>query len=143
MPFPVIDVLVMVVLFGIAAIAHISARRAAARETERVITHLTALTERIETIDERLSFIDGRLIELSRRVETPARAPAVTAPPPAPVPTPAAAGPSYPIAIRLARNGATCEQIMESCGIGRQEAELVKRLHGPSKRSSRNQHAAA
>jgi hypothetical protein len=43
------------------------------------------------------------------------------------------AAPSYQIAIRLARSGAPREEIMASCGLSRQEAELVQRLHAPAR----------
>lgn len=39
---------------------------------------------------------------------------------------------SYDLAQRLARQGASAEQITEACGIGLQEAELLLRLHAPS-----------
>jgi len=49
--------------------------------------------------------------------------------------TPAAAtAPSYQIAIRLAKSGAPREELMASCGLSRQEAELVQRLHGPPRK---------
>lgn len=38
---------------------------------------------------------------------------------------------SYQLAQRLARQGASAEQITEACGIGLQEAELLLRLHAP------------
>ncbi|MDE2450302.1 MAG: DUF2802 domain-containing protein [Gammaproteobacteria bacterium] len=50
---------------------------------------------------------------------------------------PAAAAPSqslspgYQIAIRLARGGASREELMSGCGLTLAEAELVRRLHGP------------
>ena len=47
---------------------------------------------------------------------------------PAPRPRAACLRPSYQIAIRLARSGATREEMMASCGVTRQEAELMQRL---------------
>lgn len=38
---------------------------------------------------------------------------------------------SYQLAQRLARQGASAEQITEACGISLQEAELLLRLHAP------------
>jgi len=38
---------------------------------------------------------------------------------------------SYEIALRLARNGASREDLMSTCGMSRHEAELAVRLHGP------------
>ena len=123
----------LVFSFVLAAFAFTRWRRAAARDTERVSTEITALNDRLAGVEERLASIDLRFAELARLLDEPAR----TAQPSS------GASPSYPIAIRLARNGATCEELMESCGLGRQEAELVGRLHGPSKRTTRTQSAAA
>jgi len=36
----------------------------------------------------------------------------------------------YPIAIRLARSGASAQELVATCGISANEAELVCRLHG-------------
>jgi hypothetical protein len=124
----------LVFSFVIAAIAFTRWRRAAARDAERVTTQLSALGERLGEIEAGLALLDSRIAEIARQIDEPVSA--------APAPT-TGASPSYPIAIRLARNGATVEQLMESCGLGRQEAELVKRLHAPSKRGVRMQNAAA
>ena len=45
-----------------------------------------------------------------------------------------ATAPSYQIAIRLARSGAPREELMTSCGLTHQEAELVQRLHAPRRK---------
>lgn len=37
----------------------------------------------------------------------------------------------YDVAIRLARNGASTEEVVASSGVSRQEAQLLARLHGP------------
>jgi Protein of unknown function (DUF2802) len=42
---------------------------------------------------------------------------------------PSAAG--YDVAIRLARNGASTEELVSSSGVSRQEAQLLARMHGP------------
>jgi hypothetical protein len=124
---------VVVPAYAVALVAITRSRRDASRHGERVITLIGALDERLEGLSERQAYMDTRLNDLSRRLDVPARAPS----------TPSLASPSYPIAIRLARSGASCEQLMESCGLGRQEAELVRRLHGPAKRASRSRNAAA
>jgi len=75
-------------------------------------TEITAIATRTESLAERLEDSE------QRRTSAPA---AVTAP-------------SYQIAIRLAKSGAPREEIMSSCGLSRQEAELVQRLHGSQRR---------
>ena len=124
----------LVFSFVIAAVAFTRWRRAAASDAERITTQLSALTERLGEIEAGIALLDSRVAEITRHVETPVR----TAPAPS-----TGASPSYPIAIRLARNGATLEELMESCALSRQEAELVKRLHAPPKRAARNQTVAA
>lgn len=52
-----------------------------------------------------------------------------------PAPAAPAAGRSYDIALRLARNGSSREELMSTCGMSRHEADLAVRLHGPGKRS--------
>ena len=58
---------------------------------------------------------------LNERLERPAAGPV-----PAHSPSP-----GYQIAIRLARGGASREELMAGCGLTLAEAELVRRLHGP------------
>lgn len=144
MTFPAIDIELallvgraafLVFSFIIAAIAFTRWRRAAARDAERVTTQLMALTERQGEIEAGLALLDSRLSEIGRRLEEPARASSS--------PGASAASPSYTIAIRLARNGASCEDLMEGCKLSRQEAELVTRLHGPARRAARSQSVAA
>ncbi|MGE0583094.1 MAG: DUF2802 domain-containing protein [Steroidobacteraceae bacterium] len=52
------------------------------------------------------------------------------------VATPAATR-SYDIALRLARNGASRDELMSNCGMSRHEAELAVRLHGPARAGTR------
>jgi hypothetical protein len=83
---------------------------------------------------EQLDLIRGELMLLAERMDhiesNPARvierpaAPEVRAPA---VNSPAPRG--YEVAARLARGGATCEELISSCGLSRHEAELMLRLH--------------
>jgi hypothetical protein len=41
-----------------------------------------------------------------------------------------APAPGYTMAIRLAKGGASREELMAGCGLSLSEAELVRRLHG-------------
>lgn len=58
-------------------------------------------------------------------------------PPPAPVPVPVARGqaPGFEMAIRMAGSGATEAELMAACGMSREEATLLLRLHGSRARS--------
>ncbi len=49
---------------------------------------------------------------------------------------PAASTPGYQIAIRLAKGGASREELVSKCGLSSHEAELVHRLHAPQTKPS-------
>jgi hypothetical protein len=54
----------------------------------------------------------------------------------------AAPAPGYQIAIRLAKGGASREELISGCGLSIHEAELVHRLHAPQVKSSARKAAA-
>lgn len=122
----------LVVAFVVAAIAFTRWRHEAERDSRLTAERAQWVLDRLAAIDARLNTLDQRLADLTRQLEERAQ-PAATA----------ATSPSYPIAIRLARSGASREELMESCGITAQEAELLRRLHGPAKRPRGGQFAAA
>jgi hypothetical protein len=122
--------LFLVIGFVLAAIAFTRWRGASDRTTQLFFEQNTKLLQRLSEIEAGLAAnqseiaatraeiaaLAGRLQEgEQRRTTTPA----------------SGAAPSYQIAIRLARSGAPREEIMASCGLSRQEAELVQRLHAP------------
>ena len=85
---------------------------------------------------EQLDLIRGELLNMADRVhsleapaprvvERQAVLPEVKAP--AVVNAPAPRG--YEVAARLARSGATSEELISSCGLSRHEADLLLRLH--------------
>jgi len=91
--------------------------------------HAHALNE-IQVLAGELRELSAQVRELSlpSPMVTPRPAPA---PPPAPVVTsitPSGAR-GYEMAIRMARAGATIEEIVASCGTTRSEARLLRRLH--------------
>jgi len=120
----------LVFCFVFAAIAFTRWRSAAERTTELFFDQNTKLLQRLSALEETLvanqSEIAATRAEIAtlterlqegeqRRTSAPHNGNA----------------PSYQIAIRLARSGAPREEIMASCGLSRQEAELVQRLHAP------------
>jgi len=71
---------------------------------------------------------------LARRVGTLEVSPAPTAVMPA-VPAPVRrepVEPAYDLAGKLARRGASTEELMETCGLSRGEVELIARLNAPA-----------
>jgi hypothetical protein len=96
-------------------------RRAAARDMQRLLSEL----EQARSDSRALAAVAERLVVrlggLEDKIDTRAQL--------------AAAADSHPrgyeLALRLARNGATIEQISETSGVTRQEAQLLARLHGP------------
>jgi len=117
--------LFLIFCFVFAAIAFARWRRA----SERLATHFEevhdTLTTRLTQIETALGSLQRRLDDIAERQEGEGRRVAPTG-------TPA---PSYQIAIRLARSGAPREELMTSCGLTHQEADLVQRLHAPDRPS--------
>ena len=80
---------------------------------------LLALGERITALATLVAAIPARVVE--RPVETPS---------PPRLRREASPVRSYETARRLARSGATVEEIMATCGVAGSEARLLRRLHG-------------
>jgi hypothetical protein len=99
-------------------------RRESAEQLEQLLavqhktrTEIQALTEKVSALATLVAAIPARV---ERPVETPRPAPRRE---PSPVR-------SYETARRLARSGATVEEIVASCGLAGSEARLLQRLHG-------------
>ena len=91
--------------------------------------HSQALGE-IQQLSVQISELTAQVHDLSlpSPMVTPRSAPA-----PAPLPPPVSITPSgargYEMAIRMARGGASVDEIVASCGTTRSEARLLRRLH--------------
>jgi Protein of unknown function (DUF2802) len=107
----------LVFCFVLAAVTFTRWRRAAERDTAHTTQQLAAVIERLDRLERLAAQNEPRLTALGEQLEAHLRAAG-------------APGASYPVAIRLAGAGAEPEELMSSCGLTRQEAELVTRLHG-------------
>ncbi len=107
--------------FMILSTVLMSWRRAQRRDTQRVFEQLDIALGEIRSLGESNATLSARLDEVIRRMESPVRAL------PAPAATSGVRG--YEIAARMARNGASADELMQSCGLTRHEAELLIRLH--------------
>jgi len=114
----------LVFCFAFAAIAFTRWRRSADTSADRFMERTALLLERLAALESQLAATNTRLGELSERVDSNLQRVA-----------PASGSPAnYQIAIRLAKNGAERDELAASCGLSRQEAELVHRLHAPPRR---------
>jgi hypothetical protein len=79
-------------------------------------------------LSERMSALITMVAAMPARIERPVEAP----PPPMPSKPRRESSPvrSYETARRLARSGATVEEIVATCGVADTEARLLRRLHG-------------
>lgn len=107
----------LVFCFALAAVAFTRWRRSADSSADRFMERTSLLLDRLAALEAQIAATNERLSEQQQRV--------------APAANPQA---NYQIAIRLAKNGSGCEELVASCGITRQEAEIVHRLHAPPKR---------
>jgi hypothetical protein len=114
--------LFLVLGFVFAAIAFTRWRRVAERNAERFAEQNTALLAQLAKMEESLAEAHRKLDALGEHREGESRR-AVAG---------GTSAPSYQIAIRMARSGTTRDELMASCGLTRQEAELVLRLHAPA-----------
>ncbi len=111
----------LVFSFALAAVTFTGWRRATRGQTEEVMAQNRALLEQLTDLGSRLASTDQRVAQLAERLEQPQSRTASVPPGPQ----------GYQIAIRLARGGASAEELVSGCGLTRSEAELVRRLHGP------------
>jgi len=110
--------LLLVGAFWVFAMAFIRWRRADERSNAALHAKLDRAFAELRSLHETVSVMSARLDSLSERSEMEShRAPAGTQR-------------GYDVAQRLARNGASVEELIANCGITRHEAELLVRLHG-------------
>ena len=117
--------------FVVAAVAFTRWRRAAECDTEHTAQQTERVLERLAVLEAALAASDARIAAQAQQLEMQLSASA----------NGSAAG--YQIAARLARAGASRDELMSGCGLTQQEAELVARLHGTPRRAARSHPAAA
>jgi hypothetical protein len=116
--------LLLVGAFWIFALAFIRWRRADERATAALHAQLERSFTELRSLHETVSVMSARLDAMSERSEIDSRL------------APAGAQRGYDVAQRLAKNGASMDELVANCGITRHEAELLVRLHGPRVRDS-------
>ena len=107
----------LVFSFVLAAITFTAWRRTARRQTDQIMAQSETLLQRLAALEAR---VDAAAITITRLDERFERQGA----------SGGSASQGYQIAIRLARGGASRDELMTSCGLSLGEAELVRRLHG-------------
>ena len=112
--------------FVLAAVAFIRWRLTAQAHTAQLQANHEVVLRRLADLEARVSATNVAVSQLSERIERPQQLTSA----------PAAAAPGYQIAIRLAKGGASRDELISGCGLSINEAELVHRLHAPQARSS-------
>jgi hypothetical protein len=107
--------------FVVAAFAFTSWRRAIQVQTAQVLSQTNTVLQRLAALEARVDATKTTISQLGDRLERPALPPTGNGP-----------SASYQMAIRLAKGGASREELMAGCGLSLSEAELVRRLHGSS-----------
>jgi hypothetical protein len=107
--------------FSLAAIAFIRWRQAMHELAKQSAAQHTVVLQRLADLEAR---VDATNVSISKLGERVARPQQLTSSANAP-------SPGYQIAIRLAKGGASREELMSGCGLSINEAELVRRLHAP------------
>jgi len=108
-----------VVMAGVLIAALFSARlkRAAAAQACEILGKSARLADQISELSSALAATDAHLAMLAGRLDEQSRS------------NQGAAPTSYNVAIRMARSGASRQELMSTCGVTQQEADLVLRLH--------------
>jgi hypothetical protein len=107
--------------FWIFALAFTRWRRADERESQELRAQFERAFAEMRSLHETVSVMNARIEALSERAESDSRRPQIAAA------TPQARG--YDLAMRMAKNGGAVEDLVANCGISRNEAELLTRLH--------------
>lgn len=109
--------------FWVFALAFTRWRRADERDSLLLQAKFEQAFAELRSLHETVAVMNARIEAMSERVETDSR----RAPPVAVVAGGAQRG--YDLAMRMAKNGASVEELVSNCGITRHEAELLSRLH--------------
>jgi len=112
----------LVFSFVLAAVTFAAWRRVAIRQSELSGAHDADMVKRLDCLDARLVATRNAISQISETLERMSRKEIGG--------NRSLAG--YPIAIRLARGGAGVDELVATCGLSPNEAELVCRMHGPS-----------
>jgi Flp pilus assembly protein TadB len=107
--------------FALAALSFDGWRRATRRQSQQIVTQSQTLAQQLSALDARVHATAHAVRRLDERIERQAQ------PRPQPQGAPAS---GYQTAIRLARSGASREELMSSCGLSLGEADLLRTLHG-------------
>jgi Protein of unknown function (DUF2802) len=110
----------LVFSFVLATVTFAAWRRAAIRQTELSTAHDAEMIRRLDGLDARLVATRNSITQVTETLERVSRKDTTG--------NRAIAG--YPIAIRLARAGAGVDELVATCGLSPNEAELVCRIHG-------------
>lgn len=117
----------LVFSFVFAAVTFTAWRRATRAQTEQVLAQHGVVLQRLAELEARVNSTKASISQLGERIERPQQLTSTAASP----------APGYQIAIRLARGGASREELIAGCGLSLHEADLVQRLHSPRNGSQR------
>ena len=116
----------LVFSFVLATVAFIRWRRAIEVQTAVVLANHDIVLQRLADLEARVTATNVSISNVGERIQRPQQLASPTAAP----------APGYQIAIRLAKGGASREELVSGCGLSTHEAELVHRLHSPQSKSS-------
>jgi hypothetical protein len=106
-------------------------RRAAREDTQQLAAALEQALLEVRSLTADVKTLGVRFEELNSRLAAQAKQAAATASGSTPR--------GYDVAIRLARNGASPDELIATSGVTREEARLLTRLHGPNDEANDNQ----
>jgi hypothetical protein len=110
----------VVILAGIliAAIGVARVKRSATLQHSEILGSSIRIVLLLDNLQTAIAASDARISALAAHLDEHARA------------SQGAASASYNVAIRLARSGASRQDLITTCGVTQQEADLLLRLHG-------------
>jgi hypothetical protein len=117
---------VVLALLLIAGVFTALIKRSATRQSREILDSSSQLAQQLEQLQGALAAADARVAALAAWLDEQSRT------------AQGASSTSYNVAIRLARSGASRQELVTTCGVTQQEADLVLRLHAtdPSMRSA-------
>jgi len=121
--------LLLVTAFAGFAWALLSARRQSHQANTQVSARLETALGEIRRLSGQVIALGVAVESLGTKISLACVQPAAPAPAPRAAPSAGANTRGYETAIRMARSGASVEEIVASCGTTRAEAKLLRRLH--------------